>query len=279
MIRVSCAFAGLVSLLTSVAWTSQAGKAQSDKILSRFHDEFMVITPGQGKYPKSFTMGSPKGLPAAEQPAHVVTLAYSFSMARYEVTQELWQLLMGENPSKWRGPRNSAEMMTWLEGNEFCTKVAGLLRKRKLLGDDEEIRLPSEAEWEYVCRAGTTTAYSFGDDISQLTDYAWFKGNSKGHDPPVGVKKANPWGFYDMHGYLWEYCLDSWHSDYANAPADGSAWRAKNAKDSVVRGGSWTHSAEMARSAFRQPVSFETKSDAIGFRCVRAKKKGARDER
>src|SRR5439155_24293449 len=127
-------------------------------------------------------------------------------------------------PAKWKGPRNSVEMVNWHEANDFCAKVALQLRRLKLLDADEEIRLPSEAEWEYACRAGTTTDYSFGDKVEDLGKYSWYKPNSPGNDRPVGKKLPNDWGLFDMHGYVWEWCADSVHPDYKNAPADGSAW-------------------------------------------------------
>ena len=125
------------------------------------------ITPGRGKFPQSFQMGSADG-PAAEKPRHEVTLKHSFSIAKYEVPQNLYEAVMGENPSRWKGPRNSAEMMTWRDAEEFCRKLSARLREAKLIAAEEDIRLPSEAEWEYCCRAGTETAYSFGDEARTI---------------------------------------------------------------------------------------------------------------
>src|SRR5262249_29656878 len=145
----------------------------------------------------------------------------------------------------------------------------------KLLKDDEVIRLPTEAEWEYACRAGTgNSKYSFGDKAEELGAHAWYKANSKGKDPPVGKKKPNAWDLYDMHGYIWEWCQDSWHPSYEGAPKDGSAWLDKDGKERVIRGGSWNDEAEKCRSAYRHHVAAETRSDTIGFRCVRAREKG-----
>jgi formylglycine-generating enzyme required for sulfatase activity len=163
-------------------------------------------------------------------------------------------------------------MVSWDEASDFCRKVTDELRRRKLLGDTEVIRLPTEAEWEYACRAGTTTAYSFGDTADDLKDYAWFKGNSKGEDPPVGKKKPNPWGLYDLHGYVWEWCQDAWEPGYAGAPTDGSARDVKDAKERVLRGGSWADPADHCRSAFRQHAKPDHRSDTIGFRCVRGER-------
>ena len=236
--------------------------------LKLFAGEFVAITPGKGKFPASFRMGSADG-PKSERPVHEVKLSKPFALAKYEVTQELYQAVMGKNPSKWQGPRNSVEMVSWKEAVEFCRKATAEMHRLKLIGADEVIRLPSEAEWEYACRAGTTTPYSC--PAADIKDYCWFKGNSKGYDPPVGAKKPNPWGLYDMHGYIWEWCADGWHADYAGAPADGSAWGEKDAKEHVIRGGSWNDPAESCRCAARAGRAADFRSDTVGFRCVRSR--------
>jgi formylglycine-generating enzyme required for sulfatase activity len=240
---------------------------RKDEILKRFADEFVTLTPGQGRYPASFRMGSTTD--SSEQPVHTVKFGSSFAINKYEVTQELYQVVVGVNPAKWKGPRNSVEVVSWQEANDFCAKVTGLLRAAKHLSEKERIRLPSEAEWEYACRAGTDTAWSFGDDLAKLTDYAWYKENSKGHDPPVGEKKVNPWGLYDMHGYNWEWCADDWAADYKDAPADGTPYRANAKADKVIRGGAWPTAANTTRSAYRGHVPADRRDDTIGFRCVR----------
>jgi formylglycine-generating enzyme required for sulfatase activity len=174
-------------------------------------------------------------------------------VAKYEVTQELWEKVVGENPSKWKGRRNSVEMLSFTEAVDFCAKITGLLRDAKLIEAAEEVRLPAEAEWETFARGGTSTAYSFGDDPKDLDAHAWHTGNAAGNDPPVGAKRPNPWGLYDVHGYLWEWC----------STADGGA---------VLRGGSWKDAAEKLTSAFRRPAAKNLKDDAVGLRCVLAKK-------
>jgi formylglycine-generating enzyme required for sulfatase activity len=245
---------------------------ERDKILRRFVEEFVPLTPGEGKFPASFVMGSDERIAGpTERPATRVTFKKPFAVARYEVTQELYQAVIGKNPSKWKGPRNSVEMVSWEEANDFCAKVTVELRKRKLIGEKEVIRLPSEAEWEYACRAGTTTAYGFGDDPKDLGDYAWFKGNAAGNDPPVGRKKPNAWGLYDMHGYVWEWCADAWQPSHKDADAEGKP-RAPGpeTKQFVIRGGSWADDADKARSAFRAGRDRGSRSDAVGFRCVRS---------
>jgi formylglycine-generating enzyme required for sulfatase activity len=241
-----------------------------DKILTRFVDEMVALTPGTGAFPASFTMGSAGMSYPSEKPQFKVTLQSDFAIAKYEVTQELYEAVAGKNPSRWKGNRNAVEMVSWDEANEFCSKATEQLRKRKLIKESEWIRLPSEAEWEYACRAGTKTAYAFGDDPADLKDYAWYKANSKGEDPPVGKKKPNAWGLYDMHGYVREWCADSWHKNYEGAPADGSPWSSKDEKERVVRGGSWADEVDNARSAFRDHKAADHRSDTVGLRCVRA---------
>ncbi|MDX1944972.1 MAG: SMP-30/gluconolactonase/LRE family protein [Pirellulaceae bacterium] len=198
------------------------------ELLKTFRDEFVAITPGEGKFP-------------------VAKNVASLAIAKYEVPQNLWEAVMGTNPSKWKGPRNSVEMLSLAEANEFCEKATVLLRAAKLIEPTQLVRLPTEAEWEYACRAGTTTKYSFGDDAAKLGDFAWSTENAAGNDPPVGAKKPNPWGLYDVHGYLWEFC-----------------------ENGVVRGGSWKDKAELLASDSRREVKPDTRDDAIGLRCVLA---------
>jgi formylglycine-generating enzyme required for sulfatase activity len=244
---------------------------RKEAILKRFVDEFVQLTPGEGKFPAAFLMGSDKS-PENERPAHRVILKAPFAICKYEVTQELYYVVMGNNPAKWQGPRNSVEMVTWTDAMDFCKLATAELRKRKLIGENETIRLPSEAEWEYACRAGTTTAYSFGDRVEDLGEYSWYKKNAPGNDPPVGVKKANPWGLYDMHGYVSEWCLDTAHANYDGAPTDGSAWPGGKDTQRVIRGGSFADESELHRCAARQFVQADTRNDKLGFRCAKESK-------
>jgi formylglycine-generating enzyme required for sulfatase activity len=233
--------------------------------LKSFRDEFVAITPGAGEFPQSFMMGS-----AAEQPAHRVTPRRPFAIARYEVPQNLWRAVMGANPSRWKGARNSVEMLSYDEAVAFCRKITELMRAANLIKASEVIRLPSEAEWEYAARAGTQTRFSFGDDERELADYGWFTGNAAGNDPPVGAKRPNPWKLYDVHGYLWEWCADAWHDSYENAPGDGSAWSEPDASRRVLRGGSWKDDAGRTTSSARRGEAHDFKDDAVGLRCVLA---------
>jgi len=260
----------------------QITAAERQKLLKVFAGEFVDVTPGKGKFPKTFEMGS-KTDDATERPPRTVTMSADFAIAKYEVPQNLYEAVMGTNPSRWKGPRNSAEMMSWQEAVVFCQRATLLMRSAKLIAADEQIRLPSEAEWEYCCRAGTKTAYSFGDaarnpddegnKATALDPYAWHTGNAAGNDPAVGVLKPNPWGLYDVHGYLWEFVSDAWHPDYAKAPKDASSWDEGRMQfvPRVVRGGSWRDRYDRLRSAARMPLPDHARSDAIGIRCVKAK--------
>ena len=250
------------------------------ELLKTFDAELVSITPGEKGFPDSFVMGTEKSS-ASEQPAHRVTFTDRFSISKYEVPQNLYEAVMGNNPSKWKGPRNSVEMFSFDDAQEFCTKITVLLRDAELLARDEEIRLPTEAEWEYCCRAGTNTAYSFGDSAAKpgdkdtktslLDEFAWHTGNAAGNDPPIGAKQPNAWGLYDMHGYLWEFVSDPWHETYAGAPVDGSRWTSnEKLPRRTLRSGSWKDRPEALRSAHRRPFDADAKDDAVGIRCVKA---------
>lgn len=288
MFRRSLILVGSLAIVMLVGFESTPAAERpeplSDKqiqLLRTFVDELVEITPGKGKFPASFLMGSSDG-PASEQPPSKITFKHGFSIAKYEVPQNLYEAIMGSNPSRWTGPRNSVEMFDVGEAREFCRKITPLLRKEKLLSEDEEVRLPTEAEWEYCCRAGSTTRYSFGDDAQKagdtgkeariLDDFGWHTGNAAGNDPPVGALKPNAWGLYDMHGYLWEFVADDWHDSHQGAPSDGSARRSKDQKSSpVIRGGSWMETFDLLTSSARRTVPADFKRADLGFRCVRAK--------
>jgi formylglycine-generating enzyme required for sulfatase activity len=258
--------------LFCVASTAADPTPEQLALLKTFRNEFVHITPGQGRFPASYVMGREDG-PENEHPPHRVTFADDFHIAKYEVPQDLWKAVIGNNPSRWRGPRNSVEMLSWDEAQEFCRKATELMHAAGLIEKDQVIRLPSEAEWEYAARAGTSTRYSFGDDASTLDEYAWHTGNAAGNDPPVGAKKPNPWGLYDIHGYLWEWCADpTWHDTYEGAPSDGSPWSEGGDRTRrVLRGGSWKDPAQRLTSTYRRADPAALRDDAVGLRCVLAK--------
>ncbi|MBE9072417.1 SUMF1/EgtB/PvdO family nonheme iron enzyme [Microcystis sp. LEGE 08355] len=193
-----------------------------------------------------FLMGSPDSDRDArdwEKPPHQVKVN-SFAIGKYPVTQAQYQAVMGTNPSLFKNnPQNPVESVSWNNAQAFCQKLSQITGKT--------YRLPTEAEWEYACRAGTTTRYYFGDDANQLGDYAWYNGNSQGTTHPVGQKKPNAWGLHDMSGNVWEWCEDDWHDNYIGAPKDGSAWLTNDNDYQIVRGGSWFDLPVFCRSAFR----------------------------
>ncbi len=254
------------ALCLSLLLLTTEPSADQHKLLQAFRDEFVAITPGEGKFPASFAMGRAAGGADHERPVHTVTFKHPFAIGKYEVTQELWESVMGKNPSRWKGKRNSVELLSYDEAKEFCAKATKLMRAAKLIDAKQTIRLPSEAEWEYCARAGTTTVYSFGDDEKDLGDYAWFTGNAAGNDPPVGAKKPNAWGLYDMHGYLWEWCADN-HAAYSGKPVDGRPQQA-DTKLHVLRSGSWKDKPDRLTSSYRLAADKDTRDDAVGLRCV-----------
>ncbi|MFN7512298.1 SUMF1/EgtB/PvdO family nonheme iron enzyme [Microcystis sp.] len=211
-----------------------------------------------------FLMGSPDSDPDArdnEKPQHQVKVN-SFAIGKYPVTQAQYQAVMGTNPSFFKyNPQNPVEDVSWNEAQAFCQKLSQITGKT--------YRLPTEAEWEYACRAGTTTRFYFGDDANQLGDYAWYKGNSQKTTHPVGQKRPNGWGLYDMSGNVWEWCEDNWHNNYIGAPKDGSAWLTNDNDYQIVRGGSWYDNPDGCRSAFRS-LNYRRGNDfnGLGFRVV-----------
>ena len=239
-----------------------------DELLQQFRQEFVAIEPGKGKFPVRFSLGRNADEPN-ERPVRQITLSRPFYMAAYEVPQNLYEAVLGYNPSRWPGPRNAVENVSYEEADRFCSAATKLMREQGLVSPTQVIRLPSEAEWEYCCRAGSDSLYCFGDDPTELDDYAWYQGNAAGNDPPVGAKQPNAWGLYDMHGYLWEWCGDYWHSNHEGAASDGTMRRGRGDKRKrVVRGGSWKDPAERVNSAARRSAFFSTRDDALGFRCV-----------
>ena len=218
-----------------------------------------------------FMMGSPateEYRQSNEDPQHEATLSRAFYMGKNLVTQEQYKKVVGSNPANFRAPQNPVEVVAWDDAQEFCKKLSALSGKT--------IRLPTEAEWEYSCRAGSTTAFCFGDDDKQLADYAWYgsnpavegcpPGNSNNVSHPVGGKKPNAWGLYDMHSNLWEWCQD-WYGKYLpgsmtdpQGPAQGT--------ERIVRGGSWYGNSGNCRSAYRLRYIPTRRGGNVGFRVV-----------
>jgi formylglycine-generating enzyme required for sulfatase activity len=177
------------------------------------------------------------------------------------VTQAQWEAVMGSNPSNFKGPDRPVETVSWDDCQAFIKKLNAK--------GDAQYRLPTEAEWEYACRAGTTTAYYFGDDAGRLGDYAWYTGNSGYETHPTGQKKPNIWGLHDMHGNVWEWCQDWWHDNYQGAPSDDNAWESPAGQFRVLRGASWNFNPRDCRSANRYYSTPHNRYCGVGFRLAR----------
>jgi formylglycine-generating enzyme required for sulfatase activity len=225
-----------------------------------------------------FTMGD-KDEPDATPHEVVVS---SFYMDKHLVTQEQYEKLMGDNPSRWKGAKNPVEGVRWSDAVKFCnerSRAEGLtpcydLTTWQCNFEANGYRLPTEAEWEYACRAGTGTAYFFGNSVSGLADYAWFDKNAGGRPQPVGQKKPNPWGLYDMCGNVWEWCNDFYQVDYYAQSQPENPRGPQEGDTKVVRGGAWKFSGDNCRSGYRYNenpgyVDVCFGYDIYGFRCVR----------
>lgn len=212
---------------------SRAVESVAANMTNRIGIELVWIPPG------SFMMGSEKGN-TNEKPAHQVTISEGFYLGKYEVTQEQWQGVMGNNPSHFKGKNLPVEEATWDDAIAFIARL-------NAQNGGYTYRLPSEAEWEYAARAGTTGEYA-GD----LDAMAWYWKSFGGRSHPVGCKQPNAFGLFDMYGNVWEWCQDWYHNSYMGAPTDGSAWLSGGEqKYRVMRGGSWKHDASYCRSAYR----------------------------
>jgi formylglycine-generating enzyme required for sulfatase activity/serine/threonine protein kinase len=214
--------------------------------------EFKLLPGG------TFTMGE-------GSEAHQVTLTKAFELGVYEVTQKQYEVVMGTNPSHFKTALNPVEEVSWDDAVEFCQKLSALPAEKKA---GYVYRLPTEAEWEYACRAGTTTEYSYGDSDSQLGDYAWYDKNSGKTTHPVGGKKPNAWGLYDMHGNVFEWCQD-WHGDYPSGSVTDPTGAAVGSFR-VLRGGGWYFISDCCRSAFRLRGTPDYRDYSLGFRVLRS---------
>ena len=227
----------------------------------------------------SFSMGDPQG--EIDETPHKVTLG-SFYVDVCPVTQREYERLTGENPARWRGSDNPVEQTRWSDAVRYCNvrsteegfKPCYDLKTWACDFGAGGYRLPTEAEWEYACRAGTTTRYSFGDEEKKLKHFAWMEENSGGRPRPVGKKLPNPWGTYDVHGNVWEWCNDFYKVDYYGESPEGDPKGPPTGDDKVLRGGCWRSAADECRSAFRYneapgytDICFGY--DIYGFRCVR----------
>jgi formylglycine-generating enzyme required for sulfatase activity len=219
--------------------------------------------------PGSFLMGATN---EDEQPVHRVTLTTGFFLGVHPVTQAQWKAVMGTDPSNFQGPNRPVELVTWWDCLAFCEKLTTIQKTRLTIG------LPTEAEWEYACRAGTTTEYHFGDVINP--DLANYNGNHSWDGSPggkqraetteVGSFSANAWGLYDMHGNVWEWCED-WADPYKDEDQTDPRRTETQFEDrKVLRGGGWTGNSGHCRAAYRNMFSPDTSASNYGFRvCFR----------
>jgi sulfatase modifying factor 1 len=196
----------------------------------------------------TFRMGSENG-EEFQKPVHKVKVG-GFLISKYEVTQAVWQKVMGNNPSEFKGDNNPVEQVSWDDCQEFCKKTG--------------LRLPTEAEWEYACRAGTTTKYYWGNEPDEA--YMWYNENSGNTTHAVGQKKANGYGLYDMSGNVWEWCQD-WYGAYAINSQENPTG-PDNGEVHVLRGGSWDFYDTYCRSSNRGKSVPTRRSCNYGFRCV-----------
>jgi formylglycine-generating enzyme required for sulfatase activity len=251
----------------------RSNKSYTEDLGSEVKLTLMLIPAGE------FVMGAPADEPDSlnyERPQHLVQVP-QFLLGRYPVTQAQWRVVAGyeqgssielnPDPSKFKGDNHPVESVSWEDAQEFCRRLSAKTGKK--------YRLPSEAEWEYACRAGTVTPFHFGATISsELANYRGSEtynngpeGEYRGKTTDVGVFPANDWGLYDMHGNVWEWCEDNWHGNHEGAPGDGSAWVDTGSNTyKLVRGGSWIYYPNDCRSASRS--SSNEFNNNVGFRVV-----------
>jgi formylglycine-generating enzyme required for sulfatase activity len=261
-----------------------AAPAVSGEMLPASADEVTFTLPGGVPLVMvriaagAFPMGSPedeRGRQADEGPVHPVTVARDYFLGRFEVTQAQWRAVMGAIPGMGHGAGDDYPVY-FVSWNDI-TKAGGFLEQAHALLRSPGLRLPTEAEWEYAARAGTTAPFSFGDDpgctMSECGDCSLFNqymvcsGSLTGYGAwPVGSRAANPWGLYDMHGNVWEWVQDCYHASYAGAPADGSAWEEPTCVDRVLRSGHWHGPAYACRSANRSHEAADFLRVVNGFR-------------
>jgi len=251
-----------------------ASSAAPKTIVTKTNAEMVLIPAGE------FLMGDDRG-EDDEKPAHRVHLG-DFYMDICEVTQQSYQGLMGKNPAKFQAPDRPVERVSWLSAIQYCNMCSMREGLKPCYNtetfqcdfDADGYRLPTEAEWEYACRAGTATRWSFGDDPAQLGKHAWLKDNAQKTTHPVKQKSPNPWGLYDMHGNVAEWCNDFSSDTYLGDAPSKDPRGPQQGEERVLRGGSWSSTDDACRSAARaaQPPGFADVCfgyEAYGFRCVR----------
>ncbi|MFN6300953.1 MAG: formylglycine-generating enzyme family protein [Planctomycetota bacterium] len=254
-------------LIAAVIFLSLAEYLQAQQpkeITNSIGMKLMLIPKGK------FMMGSPESEQGRNENEnqHEVTISKDYYLGVYEVTQAQYEKVIGKNPSHFQGAEVGnenadlpVEMVSWDDAVEFCKKLSELPDEKKA---GRVYRLPTEAEWEYACRVGSKTAYSFDDEEGLLPEYGWFSRNSSRRTHTVGLLEPNVWGLHDMHGHVWEWCSD-WYEEYPEGAVSDPVG-AKEGSSRVYRGGSWLNSAANCRSANRRRNDPSDRSNGIGFR-------------
>jgi formylglycine-generating enzyme required for sulfatase activity len=245
--------------------TATTESRQSDELTNSLGMKLVLIPKG------TFTMGSPVEEDDAhdDEEQHEVTIDKEYWLGVYEVTQGQYEKVMGRNPSRFKNREvrksdsstHPVENVSWEDAVEFCKRLSESPEEARA---GRVYRLPTEAEWEYACRAGSKAAYCFGENVMSLGDYAWFSVNSQERTNPVGEKKPNAWGIHDMHGNVWEWCSD-WYSRYPKGPVTDPLG-PRSGVERVIRGGSWNLRAAFCRSAGRPTSKPSSRYDYLGFR-------------
>ena len=262
--RISIYTGHLEAVYDRAVFMARAGNTRP----SSAPDRMVWIPPGEA-FIGSSSEERDRGLD--EGPQTKVVIAQGFWMGKFEVTQREFMAVMGVNPSHYTGDLNRpVDKVSWQEAMEYCSRRAASEEEAGTLPEDFFYRLPTEVEWEYACRAGSTTRFSFGDDqdYARLGAYAWFNVNSGSETHPVGLKKANPWGLHDMYGNVWEWCLDHGNDSGTGVTSSSSS----NSRSSLrgARGGSWLYEGRFCRSANRDAYFPTNRCSDLGFRIVLA---------
>ncbi|MBO7524645.1 MAG: SUMF1/EgtB/PvdO family nonheme iron enzyme, partial [Verrucomicrobia bacterium] len=225
----------------------------------------------------TFTMGSPEDELGRydDETQHEVTLTQGYWLGKYEVTQAQYEAVMGTNPSVTQGDDLPVQKVSWTDAMEFCATLTKIERAAGRLPEGYEYTLPTEAQWEYACRAGTMTALNSGKNLSstekcpEMDEVGWYVGNGSNKTHPVGQKLPNAWGLYDMHGNVYEWCLD-WYGEDEPASSVTDPTGPETGSTRLIRGGCWNEVAIFCRSAFRNYTTPASSDSYIGFRVALA---------
>lgn len=264
---------GILGFVLKYTASAAQPKGSLEKVVTQSGVEMLQIPAG------SFSMGDKNG--DVDETPHMIILD-SFFIDKFLVTQEEYQKVVGENIARWKGKKNPVEQVRWSDAVKYCntrSRQEGLqpcynTETWECNFNADGYRLPTEAEWEYVCRSGTNTTFYFGDNKSELRNFSWFKENSGGRPRPVGQKLPSPWGIFDLYGNVWEWCNDFYQVDYYQQSPEKNPHGPEFGDNKVLRGGSWDSEADQCRSSYRYnevpgytDICFGY--DIYGFRCVK----------